>query len=125
MAAVWRIPSPHLSRIEAHYLTPHLVEGVAWEAVWATMQQLAQPTAEGVVAMTGEGVGLYGAVCPLPKRLQHLYSCQPVEPAHDPAMQGYIGCRLRWMVHHTMRRRTSIARLGERAAPINLLAGGY
>ena len=58
-----------LSRTEAQHLTPHLVEGVPWEEVWATMQYLAQPAAEGFVATTGEGVELYGAVCPLPKGL--------------------------------------------------------
>ena len=41
VAAVWRIRSLHLSRTEAQYLTPHLVEGVPWEDVWVTMQQLA------------------------------------------------------------------------------------
>ena len=41
IAAVWRIRSLHLSRAEAQYLTPHLIEGVPWEYVWATMQQLA------------------------------------------------------------------------------------
>ena len=45
--------------------------------------------------------------------------------SNNPAMQDYIECRLRWMVHHAMRRRTSVARLGERAAPLNLLAGRY
>ena len=45
--------------------------------------------------------------------------------SNNPAIQDYIGCRLRWMVHHAMRRRTSIARLGEQAAPTNLPAGGY
>ena len=72
VATVWRIRSLHLSRTEAQYLTPHLVEGVPWEDMGATMQQLAQPVAEGFVATTGEGIELYGAVCPLPKRLQHL-----------------------------------------------------
>ena len=46
------------------------------------MQQLAQPEAEGFVAMTGECVELYGGVCPLPKRLQHLYGCRPVQPVN-------------------------------------------
>ena len=64
------------------YRTPYLVEGVPLEAVWATMQPLAQPAAEGFVAMMGEGVELYGAACPLPKRLPHLYSFLPVEPVH-------------------------------------------
>ena len=45
--------------------------------------------------------------------------------SNNPAMQDDIACRLRWMVHHAMGRRTSIARLGERAALINLPAGGY
>ena len=36
-AAVWRLPSHHLPRIEAQYLAPHLVEGVPWEDVWAMM----------------------------------------------------------------------------------------
>ena len=59
--------------------------------------------------MTGEGVELYSAVCPLPKRLQHLYSCRPVELVHvqQPGIQDYIGCQLWWMVHHAMRRRMS------------------
>ena len=82
MAAVWRIRSLHLSRTEAQYLTLHLVEGVPLDDVWATVQQLAQPTTEGFVAMTGEGVVLYRAVCLLPKRLHHLYNCRPVEPVH-------------------------------------------
>ena len=38
VVAVWRIRSLHLSRTEAQYLTPHLVEGVPGEYVWATMQ---------------------------------------------------------------------------------------
>ena len=82
MAAVWGIRSLHVSRTEAEYLTPHLVERVPLEDVWATTQQLPRPTAEGFVAQMGEGVELYGALCPLPKRLQHLYSCPPVEPIH-------------------------------------------
>ena len=65
MAAMWRIRSLHLSRTQAQYVTPHLIEAVPWEAVWATMQQLAQLVAEGFIAMTGEGVELYGAVCPV------------------------------------------------------------
>ena len=36
------------------------------------MQHLAQPTAEGFAATTSDGMELYGALCPLPKRLQHL-----------------------------------------------------
>ena len=75
-------------------MTPHLVEGVPSEAVWATMQHLAKPAAEGFVAMTGEGVELYGAECPLPKRLQHLYSCPPVEPVH---VQQPGNARIHWM----------------------------
>ena len=94
VAAVWRIQSLHLSRTEAHYLTPHLVEGVPWEAVWTTMQHLTHPAAEGFVATTDEGVELYGAVCPSPKRLQHLYSCGPVEPVH---VQRPGDARLHWM----------------------------
>ena len=82
VAAMWRTRSLHLSRTEAQYLTPHPVEGVPWEDRWATMQHLTQLASKGFVATTGEGVGLYGAVCPLPKRLQHLYSCRPVEPVH-------------------------------------------
>ena len=45
--------------------------------------------------------------------------------SNGPAMQDYIGWRLQWVVHHAMMRHTSIARLGEQAAPINFLAGGY
>ena len=45
--------------------------------------------------------------------------------SNNPAIQDYIGCRLPWMVHHAMRRWTSIARLGEQATPTNLPAGGY
>ena len=44
--------------------------------------------------------------------------------SNNPAIQDFIGCRLRWMVHHAMRRRASIARLGEQAAPTNFPAGG-
>ena len=68
VAAVWHIRSPHLSTTEAQYLTAHLVEGVPWEDVWVTMQQLAQPASEGFVAKTGDGTELYGAFCPLPAR---------------------------------------------------------
>ena len=82
VAAVWRIRSLHLSRIEAQYPTPHLVEGVPCEDVWVTMQQLAQPASEGFVAKTGDDGELYGAFCPLSAGLQHLYRCQWVEPAH-------------------------------------------
>ena len=45
--------------------------------------------------------------------------------SHNPAIQDYIGCRLPWMVHHAMRRGTSIACLGEQATPTDLPAGGY
>ena len=72
VAAVWCIQSLHLSRTKAQYLTPHLIEGVPWEDVWATMQQLAQPASEGFVATTGEGAELYGAAP----------SCRPVGPVH-------------------------------------------
>ena len=92
--AVWCIQSLHLSRTEAQYLAPHLVEGVPWEDAWATIQQLAQPASKGFVATTGEGVELYGAVCPLPKRLQHLYRCRPVQPVH---VQQSRDARLHWM----------------------------
>ena len=64
MGQVWRIRLLHLSRTEAQYLLSHLVEGVPWEDVWATVQQVAQPAAEGFVGMTGEGFELYDAVCP-------------------------------------------------------------
>ena len=46
------------------------------------MPNLARPSAEGFVAKPGEGVELYATVCPLLKRLQQLYGCQPVEPVH-------------------------------------------
>ena len=94
VAAVWRIRSLHLSRTEARYLTPQLVEGVPWEDVWVTMQQLAQPASEGFVAKMGDDTELYGAFCPLPARLQHLYRCRPVEPAH---VQQPGNPRLHWM----------------------------
>ena len=61
VAAVWRIRSLHVSTMEAQYLAPHLVEGVPWEDVWVTMQQLAQPASEGLVAKTGDDTELYGA----------------------------------------------------------------
>ena len=48
------------------YLALHLVEGVAWEDVWVTMQQLAQPASEGFVAKTGDDTELYGAQRVLP-----------------------------------------------------------
>ena len=54
------------------------MDGVPWEDVWVTMQQLAQPASEGFVAKTGDDTELYGAFCPLPARLQHLYRCRPV-----------------------------------------------
>ena len=38
VAAVWCIRPLYLSRTEAQYLAPHLVEGVPWEDMWATMQ---------------------------------------------------------------------------------------
>ena len=60
VAAVWCIRSLHLSKTEAQYPTRHVVEGVPWVTVWATMQRVAQPSAEGFVAMPGEGVELYG-----------------------------------------------------------------
>ena len=41
------------------------------------------------------------------------------------AIQGYSGCPLQWMALRAMRRRMSIALLGEQAAPTNLQAGGY
>ena len=94
MAAVWCIRSLLLSRTEPQYLTPHLFEGVPWEDRWATMQQLAQPASNGFVATTGEGVELYGAVCALPKRLQHLYSCRPSEQVY---VQQPVDARLHWM----------------------------
>ena len=86
VAAVWRIRSLCLS--------PHLVEGLPWEDVWVTMQQLAQRASEGFVAKTGDDTALYGAFCPLPARLQHLYRCRPVEPAH---VQQPGNPRLHWM----------------------------
>ena len=46
VSAASRTRSLHLSKTEAQYLTPHLVEGVPWEDVWVTMQQLAQPVSE-------------------------------------------------------------------------------
>ena len=46
------------------------------------MQQLTQPVTAGFVATTGEGVDFYRAVCPLPKRLQYLYSRRLVKPVH-------------------------------------------
>ena len=94
VAAVWLIRSLHLSRTEAQYLTPHLVDGVPWEDVRVTMQQVAQPTPEGLVAKTGDDTELYGAFCPLLARLQHLYRCRPVEPAH---VQQQGNPRLHWM----------------------------
>ena len=59
------------------------------------MQQLAQPASEGFVARTGEGLKLYGAVCPLPKPLQRRYSFRPVEPVH---VQHPGDRRLHWML---------------------------
>ena len=70
---VWRFRSLHLSRTEAQYLTPHLVEGVPWEDVWVSMQLLAQPASDGLVAKTGDDTELYAAFCPLLARLQHFY----------------------------------------------------
>ena len=58
------------------------------------MQQLAQPAAERFVATTGEGIQLHGAVCPPPKRLYHLYNCQPVKLVH---VQPPDDPRLHWM----------------------------
>ena len=94
VAAVWRIRSLHVSTTEAQYLAPHLVEGVPWEDVWVTMQQLAQPASEGLVAKTGDDTELYGAFCPLPARLQHLYRCRLAELAH---IQQPGNPRLHWM----------------------------
>ena len=92
--ALLELQRQHVSRTEAEYLAPHLVEGVPWEDVWATMRQLAQLTAEGFVAMTGEGTKLYDAGCPPRLRLRHLYSFRPVEPAH---VQQPGNPRLHWM----------------------------
>ena len=89
------------------------------------MQPLAEPTLEWFVTTTGEGVELYGAVPPLPKWLQHLYSCRPIEAVHaqepgDPT--------LHWMpiaVDGTSRREASYVHCTQQAAPTNLPAGGY
>ena len=94
VAALSCIPSLHLSWTEAQYLTPHLVQGVPWEDVWATMHPLAQPAAEGFVAKMGDDTEMYGAACPLPTQLQHLYRCRPVEPVH---VQQPRNPRLHWM----------------------------
>ena len=94
VTAVRRIRSLHPSRTEAQYLTPHLVEGLPWDDVWVTMQQLAQPASEGFVAKTGEDTELYGAFCLLPARLQHLYRCRPFKPVH---VQQPGNPRLHWM----------------------------
>ena len=58
------------------------------------MQQLARPAAEGFVATKCEGIKLYGAVCLVPKRLQHLCSCRPVKLVH---VQQPGDPRLHWM----------------------------
>ena len=58
------------------------------------MQQLAQPASGGFVAETRDDTELYGAFCPLLARLQHLYRCPPVDPAH---VQQPGNPRLHWM----------------------------
>ena len=94
VAAVWRIRSLHLSSTEAQYLTPHLLEGVPWEDVWVTMQQLAKPASQGFVAKTGDDTELYGALCTLLARLQHVWRRRLVEPAH---VQQPGNPRMHWM----------------------------
>ena len=128
VVVVWHIRQLRLSRTEAHYTTPHVLEGVPCKDVWATMQHLAYHAVEGFVATTGEGIELYGAVCMLPKRfkLHHLYRCRVAELVHA---QRPGAPRLHWMpiaveaTHHE--RRTSIARFGEQGAPTTLQAAGY
>ena len=90
------------------------------------MQQLGQLAVEGFVATMGEGIELYHIVCPLPKRLQHLYSCRPFELVHvQRPGNARQHCQLCWMVHGAMRHHAPIARLEERAAPANLQASAY
>ena len=84
------IRSLHLSKTEAQYLTPHPVEGVPWEDVWVTMQQLAQPASEGFVAKTGDGTELYRDLlgcntCTVADRLN-------LPTSNNRAIQGCIGC---------------------------------
>ena len=86
------------------------------------MQQLAQPALEGFVAKTGNGTELYEAFCPLPARLQHLYRCRLVEPAH---VQQLGNPRLHWMplaVDGTLRHEASYVHctLGGTSSPDQL-----
>ena len=111
--AVWRIWSLHLLRTEACYLIGHLVEAAPSEGMWAAMQPLPQPAAQGFVSMTDEGTELYGTLCSLPMRLRHLCSCPPVALVHvqqlgDPrlhCMPSAVDGTSRhegWYVHYTI-----------------------
>ena len=89
IATVWHIRLLHLSRTEAEFFTPHLVEGVPWEEVWVTMQQLAQPASEGFVANRGDNTKLYD------RRGCNTYTVadrlnRPT--SNNRAIQGCIGC---------------------------------
>ena len=78
--AAWRFRSLHLSRTEAQYLTLQLAMGVMWPDIYDTLQQLAQPPARALEAVDKNGTIIYGAACPLPTRVRHLYECRPVPP---------------------------------------------
>ena len=58
------------------------------------MQHPAQPASEGFVAKTADDTELYGAFCLLPARLQYVYRCRPVEPAHGQQLGNPT---LHWM----------------------------
>ena len=67
-------------RTEAQYLTLQLATGITWPDGYDTLQQIAQPPARALEAVDGNGTIIYGAACPLPARVRHLYECRPVPP---------------------------------------------
>ena len=81
VCAVWRFWSLHLSRTQAQYLTLQLATGVTWPDRYDTLRQLAQPAARALEVVDGNGTIIYGAACPLPARVRHLYECRPIPPA--------------------------------------------
>ena len=80
VCTVWRFRLLHLSWTEAQYLTPQLATGVTWPDVYDTLRQVAQPPARALEAVDGNGTIIYGAACPLPARVRHLYECRPLPP---------------------------------------------
>ena len=78
VCAVWRFLSLHVSQTEAQYLTPQPATGVTWPNVYDTLRPLAQLAARALEAVDGNGTIIYGAACPLPAQVRHLYECRPI-----------------------------------------------